>query len=412
MTDAPDRTRHRLLLVHQFDPRGDKIGGVETHVRMLLRNFPGDCDVVLAGIDEHGDLPIGRPCALPLADGRSITFVPVVRNTAANVSLASRSLLRSTTARFALGLVRHVPLLRRLASAMPASLELERSEYAFLPRLLGVPAISIVHSDYARQRHVDSLTARYVAVNDLAEALMVRESARIVLVNSEMRDRYAASYPRSAAKLDVMSVPVDTTIFRPSPLDLSDGIVRIVYTGRLEAVKDPALMFATIDRLARRIAQKVEFHYIGTSDPTTFAEFASIQRLTVRHGFQHAEGVARILARCHMGILTSHAEGMPCSVLEVLASGRTMGAIRLPQLERVIRQGRTGVLVDRQADLADSADAMSAALAGQWQEICAGKYEPAQVAAGVVPYSAAVVLPRLFDLHRGLASIATPEIAA
>src|SRR3982074_819091 len=34
---------HCLCLIHPIDQRGGKIGGIETHVRLLLQHEPGNC---------------------------------------------------------------------------------------------------------------------------------------------------------------------------------------------------------------------------------------------------------------------------------------------------------------------------------------------------------------------------------
>ena len=104
-------------------------------------------------------------------------------------------------------------------------------------------------------------------------------------------------------------------------------------------------MFSTIDRLRKRLPGGVEFHYIGTSDPHRFSEFAAIEDITVRHGFKDAAGMAATLASVHAGILTSEFEGMPRFVLETLGVGRPVAAIHLPQLEPVIHEGVSGFLV-------------------------------------------------------------------
>jgi len=99
-------------------------------------------------------------------------------------------------------------------------------------------------------------------------------------------------------------------------------------------------MFRAIDRLQARLRGAVEFHYVGTSDPHRFAEFAAIEHITIRHGFKDAAGMAATLASMHAGILTSEFEGMPRFVLETLAVGRPVVAMHLPQLESVIHEAR------------------------------------------------------------------------
>ena len=55
-------------------------------------------------------------------------------------------------------------------------------------------------------------------------------------------------------------------------------------------------MFRMFARLHARLGGKFQFHYVGTSDPARYAEFAAIEAFTVRHGYQNADGVAGRLA--------------------------------------------------------------------------------------------------------------------
>ena len=138
-------------------------------------------------------------------------------------------------------------------------------------------------------------------------------------------------------------------------------------------------MFRTIARLRERLKGGVEFHYIGTSDPHRFAEFAAIEDITVRHGFKDAAGMAATLASAHAGILTSEFEGMPRFVLETLAVGRPVVAMHLPQLEAVIHDGESGFLVPRTAARGHGRDAR-ATVYRRPRAIEAGEMDPVKIA--------------------------------
>ena len=43
----------KLIIVHPMDPRGVKVGGIETHVRQILRHAPASSDVLLIGVDDR-----------------------------------------------------------------------------------------------------------------------------------------------------------------------------------------------------------------------------------------------------------------------------------------------------------------------------------------------------------------------
>ncbi len=193
---------------------------------------------------------------------------------------------------------------------------------------------------------------------------------------------------------------MDTKIFRPSGFDLADKTFRILFSGRLDTVKDPALMFMVIATLRQRLEGRMEFHYAGTSDPWRFAEFAAIHDITTCHGFLDMAAMATLLKKCHATILTSHSEGMPCVLLESLAVGRPMGAVHLPQLEPLIREGKTGFLVRRQPDRAKTATRFADGFERLWQDIRAGRLNAQIMAETAAPFSIDLQLPGFFELHR------------
>jgi hypothetical protein len=68
-------TPYSLVVFHPMDPRGAKLGGIETHVRLLLAAHPEDFLLVFVGIDEIGDRVIGELAEIDF-EGRSIGFLP------------------------------------------------------------------------------------------------------------------------------------------------------------------------------------------------------------------------------------------------------------------------------------------------------------------------------------------------
>ena len=382
-----------------MDPRGTKVGGMETHVRQLLSRHPADMPLMMIGIDERGDLELGRVTRLALA-GREIEFVPIAQVPASEQTGASKSLTRSLTFRFAAALLRHVPRLRSLVGRGPTSVEVERFEFAPMGRMLG-PLVVMVHNEGdPKHDKMDSLLSRYWWINDTAEWLAFRLARRIFCVTPKLKERLATRHPSQAAKAEVLTVSVDTGIFRATPFDFDGGKLRLVYAGRLDEFKDPPLMFQVAKRVHEKLSGAFEFHYCGASDPHRFAEFAAIEPFTVRHGALLPDGVAAVMRKAHAGILVSHWEGMPCFLLELLASGRPFAGLRLPQFDQVVKPGVSGRTVER----ADTAEASALAVADVvielWADIKAGRIDPARVHEQILPFSADRQLERLFDAHR------------
>ena len=398
---------HRLTLLHPIDPRGSKVGGIETHVRLMYERRPADFSVLLVGIDERGDLELGKPVRLPAGDG-TIDFLPVAHIPDAEIHSAAKRLHQSVTLRFALGALRHLGTIRRLGAGRAATTELQRFEFAAIGRMIGRPVLQIVHGEGSRKDQMDSLIRRFWYLNLANERLALSLADRIVCVNANIIERLRRIAPSFAAKSELLTVSVDMDRFSASPFPPADPF-RIVFAGRLDAFKDPALMFETLKRVHAGLGGRLEFHYVGTSDPHRYAEFAAIEPFTIRHGFKDSAGVAEIMAASHAGILTSFFEGMPCYLLELLASGRPIGALRLPQFDPLVVDGESGFLIDRGEDAAETADRLAARFVALAGAIAAGRFDPQAIRDRAVPYSTAVQMPRLYERHRRLAADGADE---
>jgi glycosyltransferase involved in cell wall biosynthesis len=316
------------------------------------------------------------------------------------------------TLRFALGALRHLSTIRRLGAGAEATTELQRFEFGLLGRLIGRPVVQIVHGEGSRKDRMDSLIKRFWYVNLVNERIALSLADRIVCVNANIIERFKRIAPSFVPKSELLTVSVDMDRFEAAPFPEDDEF-RIVFAGRLDAFKDPELMFDIMRRLHEALGGRFAFHYIGTSDPHRFANFPAIEPFTVLHGFKDATGVAEIMRRSHAGILTSFFEGMPCYLLELLASGRPLGAIRLPQFDPLIVEGRSGFLFERTDDPAGTAAAMTERFLDLWRAIRAGDLQPAAIRALAVPYSTRVQMPKLFERHRALArgDAAPPAVA-
>lgn len=392
---------HRLCLMYTMDPRGQKIGGIETHIRLILQHHPADFSVLFVGLDEFGDCRIGEVVPLTIA-GRRIDFLPVAHVPGERINRAAGRLAQSHTLAYVAGALRHLGALRRAVGEGPASADLHRFEFAPVARLLGIPVCQMVHGEGAKGDRMDSLIKRYWFVHRANEELALRLADRVFAVNPNILRRYAAELPRIAAKAELLTVSVDGGLFAEAPFDTRDGVLRILFAGRLDEFKDPPLMFRTIAQLKQRLAGKVEFHYVGATDPARYPDFAAIADVTKRHGFQPASGVARIAATCHAGILTSFFEGMPCFLLETLAVGRPFGAIRLPQYDALLAPAVSGIMVERGDDEAKNAARLADGFVALWAGIRAGTIRPDAVRAKIAPYLVETQMTRLFERHRQL----------
>jgi glycosyltransferase involved in cell wall biosynthesis len=391
--------RSRICLLHPFDPRGSKVGGLETYIRDFIAFHPPDTDVLLIGVDGRGDLALGQIHSTEFR-GRRFDFLPILHYPDERAREAARSLRESITLQFFVALLRRFGKVAGALRARPSSLDLRRVEYAWVPVTLGVPFIQMLHGEGAPKLQMDSLLKKYPFVHNLGERFAMASCRKFLCVNPFITERLKQTYPRHRDKIDTLWTWANTDIFRPQPMPDAGGTFRIAFAGRLDEFKNPPLMFGVIARLRERLQGKVEFHYVGTSNPERFPEFSAIADVTVRHGFKDAAGMAATLAQVHAGILTSEFEGMPRCVLETLAVGRPVGAVHLPQLDVVIRDGESGFIVPR----GPSQDAMADELAGRFialrESIIDNRIDPHAVARVVEPFTPRTQLARVFHFHR------------
>jgi glycosyltransferase involved in cell wall biosynthesis len=394
-------TFNRLVLFHPMDPRGRKLGGIETHIRLLLAAHPQDFSLLFVGVDEIGDVRIGEVSPVSI-EGRSINFLPVLRVQSETINKAASALGHSLTLRFASGALRHLGAVRRAIGGGHRSAEIERYEFAVLPKLLRLPSVQWVHNEGGKDDKMDSLLKRYWFAHAASERIALALANRIIAVNHNIAAHVARISRAAAKKTEVMSVSVDTRRFQPTPFDVHDGTFRICFAGRLDEFKDPPLMFDVLSRLHGKLSGKLEFHYVGATDPARYPEFAKADAFTVRHGPQSADGVRAIMAKSHAGILTSYFEGMPCYLLEMLASGRPVGAIELSQYAPLILPGVSGALVPRSDPREFCAEMLADAFMSLWDDIKRGRVDPVRLRTLVEPYSVETQLGRLFAIHRRL----------
>ncbi|CAM5392972.1 UDP-D-galactose:(Glucosyl)lipopolysaccharide-1,6-D-galactosyltransferase OS=Afipia felis OX=1035 GN=NCTC12722_02271 PE=3 SV=1 [Afipia felis] len=403
--------RYQICLIHPFDPRGQKVGGLETYIRDFITFHPTDTDLLFIGVDSIGDLEIGQIRRLSFR-GRQFDFMPILHYSDDQAREAAKTIRSSLTGQFFMALLRNFSPIARLIRARKCSIDLRRVEFSWLPVVLRLPFVQMLHGEGAPKLKMDSLLRKYSFVHNAGERFAVATSEKFLCVNPFITERLQKTYPSQKEKIDTLWTWVNTDIFRPQPFPSMDQTFRVIFAGRLDEFKEPPLMFKTIARLRDRLDGKLEFHYVGTSDPTRFAEFEDIADITIRHGFKDAAGMAATIGSAHAGILTSEFEGMPRCVLETLAIGRPVVAMHLPQLESVIHDGVSGYLVPRQGSLDDRVEMLAARFLAVRDHIADARMQPDTVAASIENFTPSTQLARVFHYHQEIQNARRPLVLA
>jgi glycosyltransferase involved in cell wall biosynthesis len=396
-----DAERYQIGLVHPFDPRGQKVGGLETYIRDFITFHPADTDVLFVGVDSIGDLELGKVHRITFRE-RQFDFLPILRYSDADAREAATTIRQSLTGQFFAALLRYFRPVAAEIRKRRCSIDLRRVEFSWLPVILRLPFVQMLHGEGVPRLRMDSLLRKYSFVHNAGERFAMATSEKFLCVNPHITERMRATYPGRAKKIDTLWTWVNTSIFEVQPFPSPAAPFKVVFAGRLDEFKVPPLMFKTIERLKTKLPRGVEFHYIGTSNPKRFEEFAAIEDVTVCHGFKDAAGMAATIAGVHAGILTSEFEGMPRCVLETLAVGRPVVAMHLPQLEAVIRDGQSGFLVPRSQSMEDDADSLARKLVTTHDLVASGRMDPVDIASHIDDFTPRTQLARVFKLHRDI----------
>lgn len=398
---AEQRQRYQICLVHPFDPRGQKVGGLETYIRDFITFHPPDTDILFIGVDSIGDLPLGTIHRITFR-GRQFDFMPILRYSDEEAREAANSVRKSLTGQFFTALLRHLGTVATEIRARRCSIDLRRVEFSWLPVLLRLPFVQMLHGEGVPKLRMDSLLKKYSFVHNAGERFAVARSEKFLCVNPLITERLQSTYPDRRSKIDTLWTWVNTDIFTVQEFPESATPFRIVFGGRLDEFKVPPLMFRTIELLKARLPGQIEFHYIGTSNPRRFPEFAAIEDVTVCHGFKDAAGMAATIGEMHAGILTSEFEGMPRFVLETLAVGRPVVSMHLPQLESVIRDGQSGYLIPRGRSMDEDADNLVRKFMNTHDLIASGRMDPVDITSHIDDFTPRTQLARVFRLHHDI----------
>jgi len=386
----------RVALFNSADPRGNKVGGIETYFRDYIFYHPDDIDILFVGVDEIGDLPLGQISRVTFR-GREIDYLPLYYLEDA-VNKYTGTVLQSETMTFAKALIRNWRMLRRIMRQGGYSAEVHRVEYTPVLRSMGVPVIPMLHVWGGKDKQQSSVLGKYWYLRDATEFVAALTGDRFYAVNPDLTAMFRKRYPMFRDKFDTLTTWANTTTFRPTPFQ-DHGTLDVLFAGRMDLFKRPDIMFSVIAR-AHEADPRVRFHYVGDGDPEVFPEFAAIRDITTRHGSKSSAEVAELMQRVSMGLLTSDFEGMPRFVLETLSSGRPTVALHLPQLEPVVRDGESGYLVPRSDSQIDE---LARRVVDTGAHIRSGAMSPEAIRKFVNPYSPQALLGKIWDDHRRLA---------
>lgn len=400
MTAPP---RINVALFNSADPRGLKVGGIETYTRDYIQFHPADMDLLFVGPDEIGDLRQDEINHVTFR-GRSFKFLPISR-LESSVNKYPDKITSSETFQFLKLMWKKRALLGKILREGKYSVEIRRVEYAPFFFYLRVPFVQMLHVWGDKNKPMSGLLGKHSQIRAATEYLSAALCYKFYSVNPDVTEMFKKRYWPFGRKFDTLTTWANTELYKPAPF-ADDGILRLLFAGRTDDFKRLDIMIDAVAVSRALVPTPIEFHYVGDGDLERYANYERIRDIAVLHGRKSADEVARIIAEAHIGLLTSEFEGMPRFVIECMASGRPVVALHLPQLEPITRDGISGYLVERSPD---QVEVLAQRIADTWQSIRDGRCDPERVAECVSAYSPHVLLKKIFNDHRRLAGL--PEAA-
>ena len=210
--------------------------------------------------------------------------------------------------------------------------------YGILPHLKArfpsLRTIDLIHS-------VDEDWDLVSATRDVARSLDVR-----VAISETVRSRLRQD-GTPEARIRLIRNGVDLQRFTPRRAAAADGLHRILFAGRLDAVKRPLLVPQIAEALRKRRGRD-DFRFVIAGDgPERASLIARVRSRGLETLFDFRGQVpdtAPLLGDCELVILPSKAEGIPLIVLEAFASLRTVVASAVGGVPEVVTP-ETGVAI-------------------------------------------------------------------
>lgn len=395
--------RIRVALFNSGDPRGLKVGGIETYIRDYIQFHPEDMDLLFVGPDEIGDLELDVVNTVTFR-GRTLNYLAISRMDEAAIKYPD-SIMGSDTFRFLRLMWSKRRLLRKVLKGDGYSAELRRVEYAPFFTFLGVPFVQMVHVWGDKSKPMSSILGKHWYIRSGTEYLAAALCHKFYTVNPDLTAMFKRQYKPFSKKFDTLTTWANTELYKPIPFT-ADGTLRLLFAGRTDDFKRLDIMMQAVAAARKLLSDPLEFHYVGDGDLTKYPEFSAIEDITVCHGRKPATEVAKIIGYADIGLLTSEFEGMPRFVIECMASGRPVVALHLPQLERITRDRVSGFLVPRSNE---QIELIAQRIADTWAGIKSGQFVPEVIADCVDAHRPATLLKKIWNDHRRLAG--APEAA-
>jgi glycosyltransferase involved in cell wall biosynthesis len=184
-------------------------------------------------------------------------------------------------------------------------------------------------------------------MNRFLPLLFNRRCSVVLVQNPDDRSTLIELGVESSRMVLIPGSGVDTDALQPLPEP--KGPITYGFVGRLLADKGIRDLVAA-HGIVRSQGYETNLIIAGNPDPANPASVSQqeVEEWSQRPGITwlgHIGDIASLWRKCHFAVLPSHREGLPGSLMEAAACGRSMIATDAPGCREIVIQDTTGLLV-------------------------------------------------------------------
>lgn len=337
-----------MILINQFDPTGDRVGGIGNYVLSFIRFAPPTVDFKIIGVTNSLELFKWHEIEL---FGKTVQFMPVV-----HVQDINKKDLIPLSIRFAMGLRKARKLI-----AEDEILYCQRNEYVFPFKKTKNKIFTIIHNDLSL--HLDPQKSE----NGWSKApwlyLLVQKwaftrSNHTFSVNHNSIDFVCSHIKNFESKISFVHTWADPIRFQiKSPdereklgkelaisHDVDPDKVRLIYLGRFQKQKNLPLLLESF----KNIKDKAILFMAGTGDQLhiikTFISENNMEKDVILLGNVPHEKVPDVLGACQLYVSSSNFEGMSIALMEALCSGLYTVTTKTGESEHLLVENESGII--------------------------------------------------------------------
>ena len=345
----------RPCIIHQWDPLGEKIGGIEVFIKNFVKYAPDDFEIDLVGVTSNPRIrPIGKWQDIKL-EGKKIRFFPSlhVKDENARTKIPLSLIFTSTLFKY-----------KKQFSLDGRILEFHRTEPLLAFSNYKSPKFLFLHANmmHLYLLHNESKWEKFPWLYFQLERRLIGQAEKIFAVGEEIAQNYSSAYPMLFERISFVPNGINEDIFYPySPkikeekknnmlqeFGLSPKDNLLLFAGRLDGQKDPLLLIDVFNCL-RKSVNNVKLIIAGTGrlehKMKQQVEEYSLAGEVKFVGTQSQTGVAELMRTSDVFLLTSATEGMPMVALESQACGLPVVSTDVGEVKRIIKEGSSGEVV-------------------------------------------------------------------